>query len=165
MKREMLLEKEAMPPIFTTLKTSNNFENTCKQQMNISKYDFHDGCLIDVQHFDNKIEFSMESAEISDEELQDKIILSEYGTIKGKLHLDGIKSFKINDQLFSGAFVKEYDRGYIFSFEIQDSKMILIVGWINCPPKIYEETDFFRIEIEAERIYWETIPDLANPFW
>jgi hypothetical protein len=133
--------------------------------VNISKYDFHDGYVVDIKHINNKIEISMESAEISEEELKDDIALSDRNTIKGKLHIDGIKNININSKIFFEKIVKTYDEGNIYSFDIQQNTLILIVSWINHAPKIYEETDFFRIEIEAEKIYWENIPDLANPFW
>lgn len=134
------------------------------EEVNISKYDFHDGCLINLKHFDNKIELSMESAEISDEELVNKIILSKQNTIKGKLHLEKIESIKINNQTFSGVLKQEYDVGKIFSFQIEDNIVILMVGWENHPPKIFRQTDFYKIEIEANKIYWENTPDLVNPF-
>ena len=132
--------------------------------MNISEYDFHDGCLINLKQFDNKIELSMESAEISDEELKHKIVLSRQNTIKGKLHLEKIKSIKINDQPFLGILKQEYDVGNIFSFEIEGNKITLIIGWENHPPKKFQQTDFFKIEFEANKVYWENIPDLINPF-
>jgi hypothetical protein len=60
--------------------------------------------------------------------------------------------------------VQTYDEGNIYSFDIKENKLQLVISWINHSPKIYEETDFFRIEIEADRIYWENILDLVNPF-
>lgn len=133
--------------------------------MNISKYDFHDGYIINMEHINNTMEISMESAEISDEELKDDIILSDHDTIKGILHIEGIKTIKINDIVFLKNFVKTYDEGNVSAFIIKENQMILIVSWINHAPKTYEETDLFRIEIEAEKIYWENIPILVNPFW
>lgn len=132
--------------------------------MNISKYDFHDGCLIKMNHIDNKIELLLESSEISDDELNDNIILSKNNTIKGKLHVEEIKNIEINNKPFTGILTQNYDVGYIFSFHIEGEKLILIVGWENRPPKIYQRTDFVKIEIEASRIYWENIPNLQNPF-
>jgi hypothetical protein len=64
-----------------------------------------------------------------------------------------------------GKFVKTHDEGNISSFSIKGNKMILMVNWINHTPKMYEETDLFRIEIEGNQIYWENMPSLVNPFW
>jgi hypothetical protein len=139
--------------------------NKSRENMNISDYDFHDGYIINMEHVNNKMKISMESAEISDEELKDDIILSNHDTIKGTLHIEGIKNFKINGAVFLEKFVKTYDEGNISSFTIKGNKMILIISWINHAPKIHEETDLFRIEIEGEKIYWENIPSLVNPFW
>ena len=133
--------------------------------MNISKYDFHDGYIIDMKHVNDKIEIFMESAEISNEELEDNIILSDHNTIKGKLHVQGIESIEVNGKSFSGKFVKTYEEGNIYSFSIKENTVILVVSWINHPPKMQEELDFFRIEVKSDKIFWENIPDLINPFW
>lgn len=136
-----------------------------REEMNISKYDFHDGYLIDMKQINNNIEIVMESAEIWEEDLQDNIIVSEHNTIKGKLHLEKIKNLKINDKIVNEVFVKKYDRGDIFSFDIEGNTATLVLSWENCHPHPYERTDFFTIEIEAEKIWWENIPDLINPYW
>jgi hypothetical protein len=54
------------------------------ESMNIANYAafFHDGSIINIQHTDTKIEISMESAEISEEDLKDEIFLSKYNTLK-----------------------------------------------------------------------------------
>ena len=123
--------------------------------MNVSKYDFHDGCIIDIEHFDNKILISMESVEISEDELQEDIVLSKYNTITGKLHIEDIGKIHVNNQEFFGILIKNYDRGYIFSFDIDENKATLVISWETCPPKMYEQTDFISIEITADIIYWE----------
>jgi len=136
-----------------------------REEMNISKYDFHDGYLIDMIQINNNIEITMESAEISDEELQDDIILSDHSAIAGKLHIEGIKNIQIDGKDFFGPFEKTYDEGNIYSFDIKENKLTLLVSWLNHPPKICGETKLFKIEIEAKKIWWENIPDLVNPYW
>ena len=90
-----------------------------ERKMNISKYDFHDGYVIDLKHINNKIKISMESAEISDEELKDDIILSDHSTIKGKLHMERIKNIRINNKDYLENFLKIHDKGNIYSFDRQ----------------------------------------------
>lgn len=133
--------------------------------MNIAKYGgyFHDGALIIIQHFGNNIEFSMWSAEMDPEDMKDNIPLSSDDRLKGKLHVEGIKSIKINNQIFSGTLKLMYDKGSIFDLEIKNGKVELQIIWETFRPKPKEE-GFCTIEIEAEKIYWEPIPDLINPF-
>ncbi|MDE3046514.1 MAG: hypothetical protein KGJ02_07725 [Verrucomicrobiota bacterium] len=133
--------------------------------MNISNHDFHDGYIIDVQHRNNRLEISMESAQISDDELNDDIVLSNHHTIKGKLHLEEVESIKINNKENLETITKKYDEGIIHSFDIKENKLTLVLSWVNHTPNVYEETDFFKYEIEAKKIWWETIADLYNPFW
>lgn len=135
------------------------------RQMDISYYDFHDGYLIDLKHDNDKLEISMESSQIDIDDLRDKIQLSNHRTLKGKLHIENIKEFKINDDLFLGEFNKLHDDGEVYDFEIKHNKLLLVVSWINYPPKPKIITPFFKYEIEAEKIYWENIPNLHNPYW
>ncbi|MCH9609380.1 MAG: hypothetical protein S4CHLAM45_05210 [Chlamydiales bacterium] len=58
-----------------------------------------------------------------------------------------------------------YDEGNISHFEIAKGKMVLQASWENYFPKFPEETDVFKIEIEAEKIYWENIPTLFDESW
>lgn len=46
--------------------------------MDISVYSsyFHDGSIIDIKHSDDKVEISMQSAEMHEEDLQSPVILS-----------------------------------------------------------------------------------------
>lgn len=133
--------------------------------MNISKYTafFHDGSIFDIQHVKDKIEFSMASAEMDEEDVEDDIALSQDDQIQGKLYIEGIKNIKINDKLFLGVLKKIYDNGRIFDFEITKNSVELSIDWVNFPPKS-EANEFSVIEIEAEKIYWANIPDLAQSF-
>jgi hypothetical protein len=58
----------------------------------------------------------------------------------------------------------KYDSGNIFNLEIKKNKVEIAFSWVNFPPKP-SVNDFSTIEIEAEKIWWENIPDLADPFW
>ncbi|MBI2742620.1 MAG: hypothetical protein HYX48_01735 [Chlamydiales bacterium] len=131
--------------------------------MDISKYAafFHDGSIMDVQHQGDKIEFFMASAEMAEEDLEDDIALSRDESIQGKLCLEGIISVAIGDKPFKGTVKKAYDNGRIFDFEVTKSTVELSVEWVNFPPKP-EENVFSVIKIEAEKIWWENIPDLEG---
>ena len=133
--------------------------------IDIGKYSayFHDGAVIEIQHKDDEITLSLESAEMDLSEIQDNIQLSELSTIIGKLHLSGVKSIQINDVFFSGRLSLKYDSGNIFDLEIKKNKVEIALIWENFPPKP-AVNDFSTIIIQADHIWWETIPDLFDPF-
>src|SRR5262245_12185926 len=132
--------------------------------MNISKYAdfFHDGTIHDISHIKDQMRISMESAELLTEWNEDNVTLSKHNRIEGYLRLENIKNIQINEKPYFGILRKTYDSSDIYDFEIRENKVILLVQWINYPPKPREETDFFTIEIEAEKIYWENIPTLFD---
>jgi hypothetical protein len=132
----------------------------------IQKYlhEFHDGSLIDIQHMDQEYIFSLESAEMDRADMKDDILLSERGTIKGKLHLEAIKSIQINDTPFRGQLKLLYDYGSIFDFDIRNNVVELQISWRNAPQKP-DVNDFSTIIIQADHIWWENVPDLVDPFW
>ena len=136
-------------------------------KFDIEKYAsyFHDGIVFDLKHEENKINIAMESAELRPAWNQDNIILSKRRTISGRLHLEKIKTIKVNEKLCHDELVKSYDEGNIYHFEIKNMSLKLEVSWENYPPKPKEETDVFTIEIEAEKIYWENIPTLFDVYW
>lgn len=134
--------------------------------MKIQKYldEFHDGSLIDIEHTSGEIVLSIESAEMDLCDMKDDISLSERGTIKGKMHLESIKSIQINGISFNSFWKMPYDYGTVFDLQIQNNSIELQVSWKNAPKKP-SVNDFSVIVIEAEKIWWENIPDLYDPFW
>lgn len=76
--------------------------------MIISKYAafFHDGSVINIQHSGDRIEFSMASAEMDEEDIKDNITLSKDDSIQGKLHLKGIRNIIIDGKPFLGILKK-----------------------------------------------------------
>ena|SRR5689334_12483140 len=132
--------------------------------MNISKYSafFHDGSLMDIKHVNNIIELSMSSAEVDEEEdIKGGIPLSKDNCIQGKLHVEGVKMLKISNKLIQGKFKKIYDNGSIINFQIIDPFVRLAIDWNNYPPNPPID-EFEIILIEAEKIWWENIPDLGD---
>ena len=121
---------------------------------------FHDGNLININHKSDNIEISLESSQINKNKPTD-IILSKSNTIKGKLHFEKIKQIKIGNKKWLGILQKIYDDGEILDLEIYKNKVLLLIEWNNFPPKP-RESDVSKIEIEAEKIWWENIPTLAE---
>lgn len=134
--------------------------------MNISKYTsfFHDGSIIDIRHEGDNIQFSMSSAEVDEEDLQDDIPLSKYDRIQGKLHVEGVRNITINEKRFSGKLKKIYEDGSIFHFALNNGFVELEVAWGVLPPDL-EKRDFTDIKVEAAKIWWETIPELEDPLF
>jgi hypothetical protein len=127
----------------------------------ISKYTslFHDGSVMYINHVNNEMIIFMESAEVDEEDIDDDIILSKDDRIRGKLHIENIKNIKINNKLFLKTIENTYDDGGIVNFKIAKNSIKLSLDWVNFPPK-QKIDEFWIIQIEAEKIWWETIPEL-----
>lgn len=128
---------------------------------------FHDGSIIAIEHHHNNMEISMQSAQMDIEDLKDDIKLSKDDCIKGKLHLENIKTISINEIPYFGILQMPYDGGDIFHFIVDKQMVELQIIWVNFPPKLDVPTvdEFSTIKITAEKIWWENIPDLFDPFW
>lgn len=136
--------------------------------MDIEKYTgyFHDGGLIGVKRKEKNMELFLRSCEISSEEPIHRKILSEDNALKGKLCLEGVKWIKVDDKKDKEIPRKDYDDGEILDLEIDDNKVFLLIEWKNWPPKLRQHTnDVSKIEIEAEKIRWENIPDLSDDYF
>ncbi len=134
--------------------------------MDISIYSsyFHDGSIIDIKHAGDRIEISMHSAEVHEEDLQAPITLSKYHRIKGKLHLEGIKYVKDNNEILHGVLKMLYDGAGILHLEVAKNRIKLDLNWVNYPPHP-DITAYSFYEIGAKKIWWENIPDLKDPVW
>ena len=108
---------------------------------------------------------ALESAELLPEWNEDNITHSKRNTISGKLHLEDLGSIRNNGQIYNKKLVKTYDSSDVYTFEIYPKKILLLISWINYPPKPREETPFSEYEIEAEKIVWENIPTLFDASW
>lgn len=131
------------------------------KMIDINKYAdfFHDGSIIDIDHIGNKMIISMESAEVDEEDVKGGITLAKDARIRGKLHIEEIKSVRINNKPYLEIIKKIYDEGGIVNFEIAKNSVMISIDWVNFPPnpKINEFSD---IKIEAKKIWWENIPGL-----
>ncbi len=134
--------------------------------MNLSKYTgyFHDGGLIGVKKTEKNMELFLRSCEISSDEPIDRKILSQDNALKGKLCLTGVKWVKVDDKEDKEIPWKEYDDGEILRLRINNNKVFLLIEWTNFPPKT-RVNDVSTIEIEAEKIRWENIPELSDDYF
>lgn len=128
--------------------------------IDINKYAdlFHDGSIIDIDHIDNKMTIFMESAEVDEEDIKDDITLAKDDRIRGKLHIEEIKSITINNKSYLEIVKKIYDEGGIVNFEITKNSVLLSIDWVNFPPN-QKINEFSVIKVEAEKIWWENSPD------
>jgi hypothetical protein len=133
--------------------------------MNLKNYTsfFHDGSIIAMNHVGNEITISMESAEMDEGDIKDGIALSKDDRIRGKLHIERVKRIKENNQHYTDVLRMKYNDAEIFHFEFNQNKVELQIKWCSYPPKPCIE-DFSTIEIAAEEIWWENIPDLEVPY-
>lgn len=127
---------------------------------------FHDGSVIDIQYKGTELLISMESAELSAEDFSEDIALSGRSTLKGILHLHGIKNIVVNEQPFNGTLMMQADSSRILDFQIKDNTVHFFLEWNNYPPsKKLKNDEYTDIVVEAESIFWENKPDLFDPFW
>lgn len=131
--------------------------------MNISNYQafFHDGSLQTIQHTNDKIIFTLLTAEMDEEDTKNDIILSPDDRIVGRLYIEKIKSIIVDDKPFNGLLTKTHDSADIFDLDIQKHGIKISIIWSNHPPKS-EDEDFSVIEVHGEKIYWENLPHLVS---
>ena len=131
--------------------------------MDIKKYAgyFHDGSIEMIRHSGENIDILMGSAEVSAEENEDNIELSKDFCINGILHIEGVIQIKENNQLRFNKLRMENDAAEIFDLEIGSHCVAIDIAWYSLPPKPCID-DLSVIEIEAEKIWWENIPDLLD---
>jgi len=129
--------------------------------MQISPYTafFHDGSILNIKKEKNKIEIYMESAEISQDDLDKQIALSKEETIKGILHFEEIKQIKINDEIRNNLKMLG-DSGEILELKIKMGEVNLFIEWVNYssnPPK----EKYMEIKIIADKMSWENLANKA----
>jgi len=133
--------------------------------MNITEYAsyFHDGSIIHIDHLDSTILISMETSELSEEDLHDDVELSEQNALKGILHLENVKSLSVDGSPLYTKLAMLADEANILRFEFAKNKVRFFVEWINFPPK--KEINLYSdIIIEFDNFFWENSPHLPDPF-
>ena len=126
--------------------------------MKISKYTsyFHDGEILDIKHIGDNIEIYMRSAEIDPNDMKDNLLLGPGNVLKGKLHIQGVKRIKMNENDFFGCVAKLYEDNDLLHLNLKQNIVFLEIGWRGSHPF---QHDFSSFEIEAEKIWWENLPD------
>lgn len=129
--------------------------------MNIEYYAsfFHDGALDEIEHEGDRITFNLSSAHLGEEENIEQLLLSKEGYIQGKLHLEGVKTVAIDEEPFLRKLKKPYDQAEILDLEVKGNSIEFFIQWIDF--SLQEAQDYMKIEIQAEKIWWENIPDLV----
>jgi len=129
--------------------------------MDIKKYVdyFHDGAVYTIDHVGQEMVLSMGSAEMDEDDLVDDVILSKDDRILGKLHIEGIKNIKVSDKPYLEVLTMKYENAEIADFEIDSNNVKLLIRWGSYPPNP-PVRDFYILKIEAEKVWWENIPDL-----
>ena len=122
---------------------------------------FHDGQILEIDHEMNNVVVFMESSELDLEDFKEDIKLTKDEYFKGKLHIEGVKSIRINGIRFFRKIEKEAKCNSILRFKVEDLTVFLYVEWQPPAPR---NPDFSAFEIEAEKIWWENLPDLEDPF-
>ena len=132
--------------------------------MDIKKYTsfFHDGSILAIQHQKNNLVIFMQSAEMDEEDKLDDVIFSKEGSIRGKLHLEGVKSIVEEGVGNLTTFEMKTEDAGIFDFELKENQVEFQIIWGSFAPNCFDE-DFSVVKIEAEKIWWENCPDMPDP--
>jgi len=129
------------------------------KKMDFSKYNgyFHDGYLRKISHKGSDIDFFLESCIINPQEILKKNLLSKDNKIKGVLKIISIKSLILDDRELHKSLEMEYDYAEILTLKTNQKEAYLLIEWDNYAPKPQADK-ISEIKIEAEEIYWESIP-------
>jgi hypothetical protein len=104
----------------------------------------------------------MSSAEVDFSEIEKGLTLSKDHRIRGILHLYNIHSIHLTCEYKLENLFDVFNLGTILDFEIMNKTIELGILWENYPPKV-RTNEFTTIIIQADRIWWENIPDLKYP--
>jgi hypothetical protein len=86
-------------------------------------------------------------------------VLSKYNVLRGKLHVEGVKFILENGIKFNGIIELKLPDNDILHLKIKENILFCEIGWKGSKPF---QNDFSALEIHAQRIWWENIPDLEN---
>jgi len=133
--------------------------------MKIKKYAslFHDGSIFSINRSGRDLIISMESAEVDKEDVDSEITLSQDDRIRGNLHIEGVKKIRENNQRDIPRFEMRQEDAEIFRLKVIQNSVEFQLKWGTFPPEPLTE-DFSTVLIEAEKIWWENIPELESQF-
>jgi hypothetical protein len=116
----------------------------------------------EIKHLNGDMIISMKSAEVDPEDISE-IALTQDDRISGKLHIEGVVKITENNLPISKLLEKKYKNTEIMHLNIFDHKIVIEIIYNDISNTKW--TEYSTIEIEAEKIWWENIPDLLDPFW
>jgi hypothetical protein len=128
--------------------------------MDINKYTsfFHDGSIFKIDHKENFITIYMQSAEMHEEDIVDDLILTKKDRIRGNLHIEGVKKVINNHKEILEKIGMKFPKAEILDFDLYENKVELQILW-NTIPMGDRSNDFSALEITADKIWWENLPD------
>ena len=131
--------------------------------MELKKYTshFHDGEVRDILVTDKGIVFTMESCQIDPKYIEDLNLLSNFGNLVGKLHIEGVKNISFESGT-EADLEMHLDTSTILDFELVKSQVYFNIMWENFG-RPREPSKYTMCWIEAESIHWENLPDLIDP--
>ena len=88
-----------------------------------------------------------------------KFLLGKGARIRGKLHLEGIRSAIINNKPYFESMKKIYDEGGIINFEITKKSVLLAIDWVNFPPN-KKINEFSLLRSKLKKSGGKIVPDL-----
>lgn len=144
--------------------TSNSFSSNYNEKLPISKYEkeFHDGNLINIEHKDQNLILTIISSELEPGIVEtNNIEISFDNRIKGKLHLKEITKILKWGKDFQGPLNMFSDYASIYYLKFYEGGVILSVIWERYFPR-FQELKNDKFQIEAKKIYWESLPNLED---
>ncbi len=110
----------------------------------------HDGIIMHLKQFEDKIGISMESCEIPPEWIKIDFPLSKRNAIAVKLILKNVTKIIVDDK-HQEEIKQIYDDATILQLELHDEYVDLLVLWANYPPKEIT-SKFEHIKLYASKI-------------
>lgn len=120
---------------------------------------FHDGDVIDIKRDRYSLVILMQSSQIAPADMTDDIPLSNFSTLRGKLHLVNVSSIKIDGRPCDMVEMQT-DRGDIYDLQIQDRSVRMLIAWMDDTRHLSNNRDMIEYHVEAENVFWENLPHL-----
>jgi hypothetical protein len=105
----------------------------------------------------------MESAEMHEEDIVDDLILSKDDRILGCLHIEGIKNITEDDKETTTKIEMKFPDAEIFRFRLGSNSVKFHILWFTIPANS-GVNDYSDLEITADRIWWENLPEITRVY-
>lgn len=131
--------------------------------MNINNYVdyFHDGVLCAIDYINNNIIIALTSCELFPEDLVDDAATSDDYSLHGKFHIEGVKEIIFEEKTLTEKLKMKHICGSIFDLKLSPQTIELQIVWDT--PDLYTP-DFSVIQIQAQNIWWENLPNSCNRY-